>query len=188
MKPISKAFTLVELLIGIVLFALMALAVGSINVFSFYSVFNSAKKSKVQSEISYLVEHITKELLKAEGHSDEVPIEINTVGNTRFYTIYQNITFPRGRDNNDPHVVYTYNTANHIIDFRDINGVNQQLSNMVTDIALTNTPSGVFREFASLTLTVCYAPDGVGGRVCGDTENPSVTVITNINMPQVTAQ
>jgi len=66
--------TLIELLISIVLLSLIVLGFASINVFSRYHVITSDRRAKLQNEVSYCMEHMTRNISMAFGNTEIDPV------------------------------------------------------------------------------------------------------------------
>lgn len=63
MNPrLNRSITLMELLIAIVLMTLMVLSFASIDLFSRYHVFTADRRAQVQNEVSYVLEHMAKNI------------------------------------------------------------------------------------------------------------------------------
>jgi Tfp pilus assembly protein PilE len=63
----NKAITLIELLIAIVLLGVMTLAFSSIDLFSRYHLRTSEYRAKIHNELAYVLETITKDVVRATG-------------------------------------------------------------------------------------------------------------------------
>lgn len=70
-----NAITLIELLIGITIVSIMVLSLYSIDSFSRGQLMNSDRRAKVQNELSYVIEHMTKYTQKASGTVSNKAIE-----------------------------------------------------------------------------------------------------------------
>jgi Tfp pilus assembly protein PilE len=64
----NKSVTLIELIVAMVLVAVIILGINSISLFSNYQLISSDRRAKVQNEISYCLEHITKHVSAAIGN------------------------------------------------------------------------------------------------------------------------
>jgi type II secretory pathway component PulJ len=64
----NKSLTLIELIIAVSLVGVIILGINSINIFSHYQVISSDRRAKLQNDLSYCLEHITKEGMKAIGN------------------------------------------------------------------------------------------------------------------------
>ena len=64
----KRGVTLLELLITIAIFSTLVLAVTSIDLFSHYHVISSDRRVKLKNEISYTLEHMSKEMSRAVGN------------------------------------------------------------------------------------------------------------------------
>ncbi len=80
--PRSKAITLIELLIAIVLLGVMTLAFSSIDLFSRHHLRTSEMRVKIHNELSYVLETIAKDVVRATG--DENDRGIKYVNGTSF--------------------------------------------------------------------------------------------------------
>lgn len=69
MNPhLNKSITLIELLISIILLAVVVLGFSSIDLFSRYHVLTTDRQAQVQNDVSYALEHMSKEITKAIGN------------------------------------------------------------------------------------------------------------------------
>jgi len=64
----NKSLTLIELILAITLVGVIILGINSINIFSHYQVISSDRRAKLQNDLSYCLDHITKEGLRAIGN------------------------------------------------------------------------------------------------------------------------
>ena len=67
--------TLLELMIAIVLMGMLVLGFYSIDLFSRYHVISSDKRAKLQNEISYALEHMSKYVQQANGNLNRNAIQ-----------------------------------------------------------------------------------------------------------------
>ena len=73
--------TLLELLISIALLALIVYGVGSINLFSNYHIISSDRRMKLQNELSFCLEHMSKNISRGVGTFTQPPLEqLGTTG------------------------------------------------------------------------------------------------------------
>jgi Tfp pilus assembly protein PilV len=68
MNKKSPAFTLLELLVAVILMTIIVLSLTSIDKFSRYHVINSDRRTKLQNELSFILEHITKTVTQGTGN------------------------------------------------------------------------------------------------------------------------
>lgn len=64
----EKAVTLIELFISILTVSIMVLSFYSLEVFSQQQVVNSQRRAKVQNDLSYVLEHMSKYVQQANGN------------------------------------------------------------------------------------------------------------------------
>jgi hypothetical protein len=74
----NRSITLMELLIAIVLMTLIVLAFANIDLFSRFHVLTADRRAKVQNEVSYVLEHMTKEIGKAIGDINNPAVDTTT--------------------------------------------------------------------------------------------------------------
>jgi Tfp pilus assembly protein PilV len=72
--------TLLELTIAVSLLGVIALALTSIQSFSQYHAIGSDRRAKVQNELSFVLEHIAKNVQRATGDYNNPPIQAITNG------------------------------------------------------------------------------------------------------------
>jgi len=91
-STLNKSVTLLELLISIGLLGFLVLIFTSIDSFSHFHVISADRRSKVQNEVSILLEHISKEANKAVGNlaviPSQDPITITDIGVDKAIRIY----------------------------------------------------------------------------------------------------
>jgi len=63
-----KSVTLVELIIAIVLLSVMVIGFSSIETFSRYHVLSADRRVKLQNNVSYALDHMTKHIAQAIGN------------------------------------------------------------------------------------------------------------------------
>jgi type II secretory pathway component PulJ len=79
----KKSVTLVELLIAISLLSLIVIGFSSIDVFSRYQVITSSRRSTLQNEVSYALDHMSKHISQAAGNrkiDEQKPIYTESIG------------------------------------------------------------------------------------------------------------
>jgi type II secretory pathway pseudopilin PulG len=74
MKQKTRAITLIELLISIVLLSVIVLGLNSIDFFSRFQIVSSEHRVKIQNEASTALEHMAKHIAQAVGNKDKPPV------------------------------------------------------------------------------------------------------------------
>lgn len=74
-KKNSRAITLVELIVSIVIVSIMVLTVYSIYSYSHSQVLNAERRTKVQNELAFILEHMSKYVEQANGNTLNPPIK-----------------------------------------------------------------------------------------------------------------
>jgi hypothetical protein len=204
----QKAVTLLEVLIAVVLFSLMVIGFSSIDFFSHFHVMSSDRRVKVQNEVSYILEHMTKEISKAIGDvtdTNNIPVRLLDpipTGITRTkVVVFIDYTQDGKRDSaSDRYIAYWYRDASDPVSERYQmrycsnclgplcnvclsgwdNGI---LSNKITRFRPAYTSTGD-NNYVEIELTGCWDPQETNFS-CGTADNPSVTMQTHIKMPSV---
>jgi len=204
--------TLIELLIVVVLLSLISLGFFNLHIFSQEQVFQADKRSKVQNEISFVLEHMTKQVKgRAFGvgnirggvignMTDTVNLPVTLVPAAPPHTqIRFLIDFngngrldPPGVGDTDKIIVYEYD--NHSIrfypNFTDNPTTFETLTNQAVILGPFNEggiPSRIDYtlgdNFFAITLGGCWDPGAV--LTMPVLENPQVIMTATISMPSV---
>jgi hypothetical protein len=98
--------TLLELLIAITLLSVIVIGFTSIDMFSRYHVLTADRRAKVQNEVSYVLEHMSKEISKAIGDSNNLPVVIDD--SNRRVKVYIDYNPDGQRGTGDRWIAYRY--------------------------------------------------------------------------------
>ena len=94
-----RGLTLIELMIAIVLLGMFVLGFYSIDLFSRYHVISSDKRAKLQNEISYALEHMSKYVQQANGNLSRNAIQYYPLGslpaNATGFRVYIDLRNPQ---------------------------------------------------------------------------------------------
>jgi len=71
----TRSITLVELIISIIIVSIMVLIVYGIYTYPHSQVLNAERRTKVQNELAFALEHMSKYVLQASGDTDNPPIK-----------------------------------------------------------------------------------------------------------------
>jgi hypothetical protein len=198
-RPVS-AITLLELLIVIVLFSLIALGFTSIHSFSYHHIISSDKRTKIQNEVSYSLEHLAKQLSRAIGNerADGAGSVVNP--GTDAISIYMDSDAGGGpgngiRDTADRWVAYRLTAAKDFqycarCNDRSCSSCNagwQTLSRKIAEFAVTK-PQDALAD-CPVCLSNNYVEVMLTGRWAAGKEasvdNPEVIMRSRVNMPSV---
>ena len=75
-RKLIKSVTLVELIISVTVVSVVILSFYSINIFGHNQVINSQRRTKIQNELSYALEHMGRFVQQANGSRSDPGIEI----------------------------------------------------------------------------------------------------------------
>lgn len=75
MNKRRRGITLVELIVAVILLTVIILAVMSIDTFSRYHLIGSDRRSRLQNELSFALEHMQKNIARGVGNVTNPPIE-----------------------------------------------------------------------------------------------------------------
>jgi type II secretory pathway pseudopilin PulG len=193
MNKLLYGITLVELLVAIALIGLLVVGISSLDTYARFYLLTSDRRTQIQNEGSYILEHMTKNIRKAIGsvsnpgalrHSSEAWIKARPDRNGN------------GRPDDDGStdwIAYRYIPANYEIqyheqyppgerepeDWPETGGkvISHRLAGFSFD--LTDTNNTVFVDIA-----VCWDPSEANEE-CGNVDNPQVYMRTRIKMPAV---
>lgn len=70
----TRSITLVELIVSIIIVSIMVLTVYGIYTFSHSQVLNAERRTKVQNELAFALEHMSKYVQQANGNKSNPPI------------------------------------------------------------------------------------------------------------------
>ena len=115
----KRSVTLIELIIAIILVAVIILGVNGVSYFSHNHAISADRRAKVQNDISYCLDRISKEGLKAIGN--ETIFGSNTVvlvvPNLSIAFFIDGNSDGRKDTTNDYWVKYTYNSSNYQLSY-----------------------------------------------------------------------
>lgn len=196
MKPrLSKSITLLELLIALTLVGVIVLAFSGIELFSRYHVTTADRRAKVQNEVSYVLEHMNKEISRAIGNElvdgNQNVTRISNVPLADFIQAFVD-TNPNGvRDAGDHWIAYRRNLTNYHLDYcSNCSMATGACSNCIQPWEiLSERITAMNSTSAPLTVTIvgCWDPRSTAF-ACGTSDNPSVNMSTSINMPSVSTR
>jgi len=203
--------TLIELLIVVVLLSLISLGFFNLHRFSQDQVFQADRRAKVQNEISFILEHMTKHVKGTAWHGgaigdmNNLPITLVAGGGGVTQIQIRTDWNSNGRldppvasdPNTDKIIVYEYDSNNirFYANFTDNPGTFETLTNRAVILGPFNgTISGVDipsridytlgNNFFAITLGGCWDPAQWPLNVRA-LANPQVTMTATINMPSV---
>jgi hypothetical protein len=181
----SKAITLIELIISLIITALVIVGFSSIDLFSSRQIVTSNRLLKVQNDASAIIETIAKESLNAIG-SKQLPAAYTTTvtieGNP-----CQAIVFRIDGDNDgtwkgDKEIAFSYGAVmNKLYLDRNFGGlfvINETVSNTVTKFVANLSANS---NYLDLDVETCWNPP----YGCGTLDNPQVHVRARVELPSV---
>lgn len=112
---LNRSATLIELMIAVALLSIVALSLSSVHLFSRYHLNTSERRAKLQNEVSYILEHMTKEISKGIGNEwvygggTTVLAEDTSASAVKRIRVKIDDSNPLGQYNNGDHWIgYTY--------------------------------------------------------------------------------
>jgi hypothetical protein len=162
----------------------MVLGFASIDLFSRHQVLTANRRAQVQNEVSFVLEHMSKEISRAIGDANQIPVTIDTPAGPnppwRKIRVWIDSNPNAIRDTNDVEIAYEWNRNNRRVRYwPDYTGPSDVISNRVTNFDVSQTDN-----YVSVELTACWDPASTTWS-CGASDNPSVTMRTRIMMPSV---
>jgi hypothetical protein len=142
----------------------------------------------VQNEVSFVLEHMKKEIGKAIGDANNPAVASATATMLVVWIDYnQNAkrdTYPQDRQ-----IAYEFIPAQYQIRYYPDylapgGGIYDILSNKISSFTLSPLGADIITSVMNVTITACWDPDGTPTS-CGTPDNPSVTMNATIDMPSV---
>ena len=194
---LRKSVTLIELLIAISLLAVMILGINSIDVFSRFHFFSTDRRAKLQNDVSYCLEHMTKYFFYAIGN-ESLPGMANSVvfispnsSNTSILSVFVDANGSGVKDAGDTWSGYLFNSNAHKLTYYAqcadsacsiAAGSPLVLSSKIT--AFSAVKDFTKGPYVNVSLTACWDPTQTTA-TCGTSDNPSVTMATSLALPSV---
>lgn len=185
----DSAVTLLEMMIAVSLVALVSLAIFGINYFGQFQISTAGRWARVQSEVSYFLEHLAKTATRAINNNPTTAA-VDTI--TGGITIWIDSNSDSQLTSSDRQVAYVYssNVIRYYPDFLNSSSYENLTANMILPDFTSDTNQATWITYSAgnnyfeVQVTGCYDIDG-SPKACGDTENPSVVMRSRIQMPAV---
>ena len=201
-----KSVTLIEVIIALVALSTIALYITAIESIGRQDLLVANRRTKVQNEAVYLLEHITRKITGviarggAIGNTSiaaQAPVDITTgILGDRALLVWVDFNKNGQRDASDKQIAYRYRPAPDYevwfyINYTDSPGSYEVItSKMIRPDFSTTTSQPTYVVYSStlnyldIQVTSCWDPDGVPD-ACGTSKNPQVAMHAYIKMPAV---
>ncbi len=181
----GKSVTLVELLIAICIFAVIAIGFSSIDTFSRYHVMSSDRRAKLQNDASYVLEHMAKEIGKAIGDVNQTAVSVTTIGGDPAIMAWIDYNQNGKRDSapSDRQIAYRYRGASNyqIWYYSDYTGSPGSYDILSRKISAFSCSCSSTDNYVLAEVTTCWNP----AATCGTLDNPALVMKNRIYMPAV---
>ena len=157
MKTERFAVTLLELLIAIGLFSLIVVGLSSIGTFSRHHVMSSERRVKLQNELSYALEHMSKNIQRATGDATRPALSVLAPGDLLSVRVDPNPSNPTVDISNDIIVTYSHS-------FQTIDGKVQGILSY-TDPNDPSTPVVLSRHIVGFPFSIEPGSGGLGVQI-----------------------
>ena len=185
MKP-TRAVTLLELLVAVILFSTIAVGFYSIDIFSRNQVLSAQRQIQVQNEVSIALEHITKNVILAIGCTAlpgraQYPVDFSPIGGETGFSVYidgdrNGIWGTAG----DYWIAYRYHAATYELWYYPNYSLDPSSYEIVAS-KISAATFGTTDNYIVATITACWNPAGA----CGTLQNPQVVMTAHAKMPAV---
>ena len=191
----NKSVTLLELIIAISLVAVIILGINSISIFSRNQVISSDRRAKLQNDISYSLDHITKQGLKTIGNeviygtNSAVLVEDVLPDTSLAFFIDGNSNGQRDIPN-DYWIKYTFNSVNHQLSYCNncgsssapgfCSGGTEVLSEKITVFTPTKVANFAEGNHVGVQVSERWDPS-----ISSSTDNPEMAMHATIQLPSV---
>jgi hypothetical protein len=188
MKDSEGGFSLVEVIIVSLLISGIMLTVASLHLYSIYHVRYTDRSVKVNNDLGFILAHMQTRFLDAIGNEFydsgfSVISPSAGPGGELLIQVYVDLNHNGVRD--DGFAAYWF-TGNFLRYRETAAAAWEDLSSRITRFSFTTVSSPMMNNYANVDITGCFDPDGVPN-ACGSTENPEVTMRTNVFMPAVSS-
>ncbi len=199
----NKSVTLIELLIAVSIFAVIAMGFSSISTFSQYHVITSDRRAKLQNEASYVLEDMAKNLT-GTGSSGGAIGNVASSTNYPVQAITGGIAIRVDSNNNgqldgsDKQIAYIYDSANYRFLYYPDASVTSPCpgsactvltSSRIRSDFSTTTSKATYYSYSSannyieVQIGACWTPSS--DATCGTADNPAFIMKNRIYMPAV---
>lgn len=202
-----KAVTLLELLLAISLLSVIVLAVSSVHLFSHSQVISAERRSRLQNEAAYCLEHMAKDISRAIGNTNDLAVIGYTdnkgirirvddnpadgkIDTTDHWVSYRHENIIQGGSAVDSEIRYyqdagegetpsgTYESICQKVKITPIGSTNPDEWGVVFDFDLTKN------NYLNVIIRTCWDPSEKSSQ-CATRDNPLNTMSNNISMPSV---
>ncbi|MCM8797489.1 MAG: prepilin-type N-terminal cleavage/methylation domain-containing protein [Candidatus Omnitrophica bacterium] len=194
MQKIQSGISLIEMLVTLVLLSILVLGVSSIDVFSHYHLFTADRRAKLQNEVSYLLEHMAKNLLLAIGNPALGESVVDTSSPVSGYSsalhVYVDANASGSRDTDDYWVAYGFNNSVGAVRYcgncsgNPCTTCNIEWENISTRISSCSWNYDTSANYINVTVVSCW--DLTQAKYpCNTSNNPQITMNSTIKLPSV---
>jgi len=179
---------MLELLVAIIVMSLVMMGVYCIQIFSDNQVVTSNRKAAMQNEVSFILEHMSKQLNQAIGDGSTYPVNYDTGD---YFQVWIDSDHDGIFNATSDKQIYYHLTGAGAVEFcenatsggKSCAGftpevLSKHIINFPTAFTINNATNLVY-----VNLTACWDPAQVAS--CGSLKNPSVTMSTCIFLPSV---
>ena len=182
--------TLLELIVAIAFMAVLVLGIGSIDMFGRSHAITADRRAKLQNEVSFLLEHMAKNIGMAIGNTANIT---NPVVNTTSTSLQVRIDVNQNgqNDTGDSWIEYDWNNASGVVSYCGNCTSNNPCpsgcawENVSSRVSAFNCNYNSSNNYINVNITACW--DFANSSTCGDISagNPQVSMNSRINMPSV---
>lgn len=202
----KRGLSVFELLISLSIFSIMIIGFSSIDTFSHYHVISADRRAKLQNEVSYLLEHMAKNMTGtynpyiipyvarggAIGDINQAPVSLSIIGGDNAMIIWIDANSNGKRDASDKQIAYRYSSSNYQIwyysDYTDSSASYEVIANKIRPNFSSGTSQPTYRTYSSsnnyveVQIGACWDPDSTPSS-CGSRDNPALSMKNRIQLP-----
>lgn len=194
-----RATSLLELLIAVLVLCLVMFGIYNIQLFSDSQVVSASRKATLESEATYLIEHMSKYLGKAVSNARTYPVALSgdrvLIWNDK--SPYDGVLQDHLDSSPDTLVYYDHASSGAVTFCANAStsgypgtvscnsGVETLASHVVSSFASTYISVDNTTNCVGLEVTSCWNPSSTS--TCGKLKNPAVSLKNRVDMPSVSA-
>lgn len=192
-----KSVTLFELLVALILISLLVLGLSSISIFSNYQVRGTDMRLKLQNDLSYILQHMSRKMVKAFGNNISLPaVRTDGIGdgNDPGIRVWVDNNQDGVQDTNP--IGYVFRNAQsaqadrfevwYYSSYTSLNDPHEVLSEKIYDFSATANTAW---DYVAVSITACWNPDpNEASPPNGTQDNPCVQMQDRIHLPGVSVK
>ncbi len=198
----TKAFTLLELLIALILVTVIAISIFSMDLFGRYHLISVDRRRRVQNQVSDVLEHISRHIINTIGNPYVTGSNPVYMPDTRSIEIYIDQAVGGGAGDGqsgtggDKWIAYCYDNTTYEVKYcADYDNLSSACDASSCNAGWETVGKNIRTFVPTTEANYTYVAFDISGcwnlsetdptKHCGTSDNPAVTMKTRFNLPSV---